>query len=104
MNQDEKKYLAQGIAAVCVRDAWNKGLGDPYSKHEEMRHFMNTVVNRVYTVLLHMDEPDFKRKLATYGSLASGVWNEPEQITGLLDDGFVAQVDRIFSSQETEEN
>jgi hypothetical protein len=95
MNDKDRKYLAQGMAALCVRDTWNNELCEPFSKHEEMKHFMQDVVNRLYSVLLRSDDPDFMRKLALYGSLTENLWGEPEEQTGLLESGLVAQVDRM---------
>ncbi|MGB4056708.1 MAG: hypothetical protein WBK77_01340 [Alphaproteobacteria bacterium] len=104
MDDKDKKFLAQGMAALCVRDTWNNEICEPFSKHEEMRQFMRDVVNRLYSVLLRADDPDFMRKLTLYGSLTDNLYGEPEELKGLLEGEFVAQVDRMALSEQEEGN
>ena len=95
MGIEDKKVIAQGMAALCVMDAWNKDICDPFSKHEEVRAFMQNVVSRLYSVLLHTDDPGFMKKLTLYGSLTKNVWGEPQEVKGLLEGGLVDRVSRM---------
>ena len=103
MKIEDAKDIAGGITALCVQDTWNEEICDPYSKSEEMRRYMKDVMNRVYSVLLRIEDPDFMRKLTMYGSLLSGVWGRPEEVKGLLDEGFVARLDRMAAATQNNE-
>jgi integrase len=61
---------------------------------------MKDVMNRVYSVLLRIEDTDFMRKLTMYGFLLSGVWGRPEEVKGLLDEGFVARPDRMAAATQ----
>lgn len=95
MSHQQKQHIAKGITALCVANAWNDKLGSFHSKPEEMNRFMQETMDRIYSVLLQMDDPDFMRKLALYGSLANNLWGEPKEVAGLLESGFVTDVDRM---------
>jgi hypothetical protein len=103
MNTQREKHIVKGMTALCVANAWNDKLGGSFhSRPEEMNQFMQDVMNRIYTVLLRKDDADFMRKLALYGSLASGLWGEPQEVTGLLESGFVADIDRMGEAEREE--
>lgn len=99
MSDEQKKRLAKGIAALCVANVWSDALGGFHGRPEVDR-FMRDAMNRIYTVLQRMDDPDFLRKLALYGSLSSNLWGEPQEMPGLLESGFVASVDRMSDDEQ----
>jgi hypothetical protein len=103
MKKEDTKDIARGITALCVRDAWNEELCSPHEKSEEMRRYMKDVMNRIYTVLTRVEDPDFMRKLSMYGSLISPFLGKPEEVQGLLDQGLVAQVDRMAAATQNNE-
>lgn len=104
MDNSNKRHIAKGITALCVANVLNKNLGGRFhSKPEEMNRFMQEAMDRIYSVLLRMDDPDFMRKLALYGSLANNLWGEPKEVAGLLESGFVTDVDRMGQKDEQTE-
>jgi hypothetical protein len=63
---------------------------------------MQDVMSRIYSVLLRKNDADFMRKLALYGSLANGLWGEPQEVTELLESGFVADINRMSEAEREE--
>ena len=46
---------------------------------EEMKNFMKAAVDNVYSVLLHLDEPQFMSSLMVMGQSMTSGWGEPEE-------------------------
>jgi hypothetical protein len=57
---------------------WNKlsRLND-----DEMRQLMKEVVNKLYTLLLRLDDVEFVQRMNNYARLMTGHWAEPENLT-----------------------
>jgi hypothetical protein len=109
MNQEIAKHLALGMAVLCVRDTCIEDIhagivphsqaGDfsdakvvtpdgeiPWNRlsrisDDEMREFMKQVVNRIYTLLLRLDEPGFFERMDHYAGRATKAWDEPVNLT-----------------------
>ena len=113
------KQLALALAVVCVRNTGIEDIhsrfepasaaGDfsdvkvvtpygeiPWNKtsrisDEEMRAFMREVVDRLYTSLLRVEDPDFVQRLLRYAERAKRNWDEPQNLidwfTGKFDGG-----------------
>ena len=47
---------------------------------DEMRQLMKEVVNKLYSVLLRLDEPRFVEAVKEYGRLMAGKWDEPQKV------------------------
>jgi hypothetical protein len=47
---------------------------------DEMRLLMKEVVNKIYSVLLRMDDPEFIKRLNRFGKLMAYNWDEPKDI------------------------
>jgi hypothetical protein len=47
---------------------------------DEMRKLMKEVVNKIYTVLLRMDDSEFVERLNQYGKLMAYNWDEPKDL------------------------
>ncbi|CAM6000159.1 unnamed protein product [Sphagnum balticum] len=45
---------------------------------EEMRDLVKDSLNRVYTILLRLDDPEFVKKIGTYTANMTDAWDEPE--------------------------
>jgi hypothetical protein len=109
MDEDIAKRLAFGIALLCVRNTCIEDVhagiepssrtGDfsdvkvvtpcgeiPWDKlsrirNDEMRAFMIEVVDRLYTVLLRLDDPEFVTRMEKYARRSTAAWNEPRNLT-----------------------
>jgi len=46
----------------------------------EMKNLMQEVVNKIYTTLLRLDNPDFFEKLEKYSSPFTAKWDEPKEL------------------------
>jgi hypothetical protein len=108
MNKEEARRMALSMAVYCVRNTFLENLhagiapsskaGDysdvkvvsPYGEipwrrlsrfdDNEMRTLMKEVVNKIYTVLLRMDDPDFIDGLKRWGRLFVRNWDEPQDL------------------------
>jgi hypothetical protein len=108
MKKDDVKRLAISMAVYCVRNTFLEDLhagtvpsskiGDysdvnvvsPYGEipwtnlsrldNDEMRKLMKEVVNKIYTVLLRMDDPEFVEGLNQYGKLMTYNWDKPKDL------------------------
>jgi hypothetical protein len=117
MEEAETKKLALGLAVLCVRNTSIEDIhsgkvpasiaGDysdvqvvtpsreiPWNEasrisDDEMRAFMIQVVDRLYTSLLRMDDPEFIARVSRYGRRATIGWNEPQN----LEDWFTGKYD-----------
>ena len=109
MNEFIAKRLALGIALMCVRNTCIEDIhagvepsseaGDfsdvkavtpfgeitwnnlPRIRDDEMREFMKQVVDRLYTVLLRLDDPEFVERMDQYARRATAKWDEPRNLT-----------------------
>jgi hypothetical protein len=109
MNQEIAKRLALGMAVLCVRNTCIEDIHagiEPHSqardfsdarlvtpdgeipwtklspiRNDEMREFMKQVVDRIYTVLLRLDNPGFVERLDHYALRATKAWDEPKNLT-----------------------
>ena len=109
MDKKQAKQLALGMAVMCVRNTFLEDLhagtgpsskiGDysdvkvisPYGEIEwaklsrisddEMRQLMKEVVNKLYSVLLRLEEPKFVEAVTEYGRLMAGKWDKPQKVT-----------------------
>ena len=108
MNKNAAKQLALGMAVLCVRntsleelhagtipssdarDYSDVKIVSPYGEipwnnvsrisDEEMRQLMKEVVNKIYSVLLRIDDPEFIERLIRFGKRMASNWDEPEDI------------------------
>ena len=53
---------------------------------DEMRLLMKEVVNKVYSVLLRMDDPEFIERLNRFGKRMASNWDEPKAIENFFND------------------
>jgi hypothetical protein len=111
MNEEIAKRLALGIAVLCIRNTCieeihagiepGSQVGDfsdvkivtPYGdiprnnlsriSNDEMREFMKQVVDRIYTVLLRLENPEFVDRLDSYARRTTAAW-DPEKSYGLV--------------------
>ena len=109
MNEVIAKRLALNMALMCVRntciedvhagvepsskagDFSDAKLVTPYGeipwnklsriRNDEMREFMKQVVDRLYTVLLRLDDPAFVDRMDQYARRATAKWDEPRNLT-----------------------
>jgi hypothetical protein len=109
MNEFIAKRLALGMALMCVRNTCIEDIHagvEPTSKagdfsdvkvvtpfgeipwnnlsrigDDEMREFMKQVVDRLYTVLLRLDDPEFVGRMDRYARRATARWDEPRYLT-----------------------
>lgn len=112
MNEVIAKRLALNMALMCVRntciedvhagvepsskagDFSDAKLVTPYGeipwnklsriRNDEMREFMKQVVDRLYTVLLRLDDPAFVDRMDQYARRATAKWDEPRNLTDWL--------------------
>lgn len=84
-DEDQAAFLAKTLAVGCVRNTHieNVHAGDVPLDDENMKIFMKEVVNRLYTILLHLDHPKTLDNLDFFNRYTHG-WDEPE-----LDDKLV---------------
>ena len=108
MEEAEAKQLALGLAVLCVRNTCIEDIhsgavagapaGDfsdvkvvssrgeiPWDatsriSDDEMRCFMIQVVDRLYTSLLRLDDPEFVARVTQYARKATIGWNEPRNL------------------------
>ena len=50
-------------------------------RDDEMRDFMRQVVDRLYTVLLRLGDPEFVERLDNYASRTTAAWDTPKNLT-----------------------
>jgi hypothetical protein len=109
MNEVIAKRLALDMALMCVRNTCiediHAGLepssktGDfsdvkivtPYGeipwselsriRDDEMRQFIKEVVDKLYTVLLRLDDAEFVDRMDQYARRATAKWDEPRNLT-----------------------
>ena len=109
MNEEIAKRLALGIGVLCVRNTCiedihagvepNSQAGDfsdvkvvtphgdiPWNElsritNDEMREFMRQVVDRIYTVLLRLENPEFVDRLDNYARRTTSSWDAPKNLT-----------------------
>lgn len=109
MDQEIAKRLAVSMALLCVRNTCVEDIhagiypasqtGDfsdvrgvtpygeiPWNKlsrisDDEMREFMKQVVDRLYTVLLRLDDADFVERMDQYTRRATVAWDAPKNLT-----------------------
>jgi hypothetical protein len=53
-------------------------------RNEEMRAFMKQVVDRLYTVLPRLDEPEFVERIDQYARRMTRAWDAPNKLTDWL--------------------
>ena len=108
MNEEMAKRLALGMAILCVRNTCIEDLhagiepssqaGDfsdvkvvtPYGeipwnklsriRDDDMRDFMKQVVDRIYTVLLRLDDPEFVERMDNYARRTTAAWDIPNNL------------------------
>jgi hypothetical protein len=108
MNKKEAKQMALGMAVMCVRNTFLEDLHagtvpssktedysdvkvvSPYGEIEwaklsrlssdEMRQLMKEVVNKLYSVLLRLDESQFSEAVKEYGRRRTINWDEPQDV------------------------
>ena len=116
MEKESAKRLALGIALCCVRNTSLENIhagiepdsrsGDfsdvqvvtpdgaiPWNnlsriRNDEMRDLMKEVVNKIYTVLLRLDDPAFVERMDRFTRRATIGWDEPKN----LPDWFTGQM------------
>jgi len=109
MNEFIAKRLTLGMALMCVRNTCIEDIHagvEPSSKagdfsdvkvvtpfgeipwnnlsrirDDEMREFMKQAVDRLYTVLLRLDDPEFVDRMDRYARRATARWDEPRHLT-----------------------
>ena len=108
MNEETARRLATGMAVLCVRNTCIEDIhagiephspaGDfsdvkvvtpageiPWSRlsrmrNDEIREFMKQVVDRLYTVLLRLDDPEFVARMDQYARRLTRAWDEPKNL------------------------
>jgi hypothetical protein len=111
VDKEDAKQLALGMAVLCVRNTSLESLHagtlpstnvpgysdvklvSPYGEipwnhlsrisDDEMRLLMKEVVNKIYSVLLRMDDPEFIERLNRVGKRMACNWDEPKDILRL---------------------
>ena len=112
MDEELAKRLALGMAVLCVRNTCiedihagiepNSQAGDfsdakvvtPYGEipwnrlsrisDHDMRDFMREVVDRIYTVLLRLNDRKFVEAMNNYGGLMTRAWDAPKESADLF--------------------
>jgi hypothetical protein len=107
-DMEAAKRIALGMAVYCVRNTFledlHAGLSPcsatggyanvrvvapdrefPWEQlsrldDNEMRVLMQEVVNKIYTALLRLDDPDFIAKLDSFATTYARNWNEPTDL------------------------
>jgi hypothetical protein len=108
MDEKTAKQLALGLASICVRNTSLENLhagivpasqiGDnsdvfvstpngniPWNQASkitdaEMKQLMIEVVDKIYTVLLRQNDPEFVDKFKSYTARYTSQWDEPKQL------------------------
>jgi hypothetical protein len=112
MDRELAARLAKALAVTCVRNTFLEDLhvgispssqaGDhsdvtvvtPYGEipwknlsrisDEEMKLLMKEVVNKIFTVLIHLGDEEFMLPLLHWAAQESARWDEPELLTGFI--------------------
>ena len=112
MDQEHAARLAKAIAVACMRNTFldnlhagispSSKIGDhsdvevvtPYGKipwmgvsrisDEEMKILMKEVVNKLFTVLIRLEDEAFLSALLNWGALQTAWWDEPEVLSGFI--------------------
>jgi hypothetical protein len=108
VTENDAKQLALGIALRCVRNTFLEDLhaGTPLSSiaedyadvkvvapggeiewtrisrlsNDEMRQLMKEVVNKLYSVLLRLNDPVFVESVKQFGKRGTIGWDEPQDV------------------------
>jgi hypothetical protein len=108
MNQETAKRLAVAMAVLCVRNTSIEDIhagielhspsGDlsdvkvvtpageiPWTRvsrirDDEMRAFMKQVVDRLYTILLRLDDAEFVERIDHYARRMTRAWDAPKNL------------------------
>jgi hypothetical protein len=108
MNEEMARRLALAMALLCVRNTSIEDIHagiEPHSpsgdfadvkvvtpigeipwpkasriRNEEMRKFMQQVVDRLYTVLLQLDDPEFVDRIDRYARRMTRAWDTPKKV------------------------
>jgi hypothetical protein len=109
VNENDAKQLALGIAVKCVRNTFLEQLhagtipssntddysdvkvATPYGEiafrtqlsrisDDEVRHLMMEVVDKLYSVLLRLDDPAFVESVKQFGKRWAAGWDEPKDV------------------------
>jgi hypothetical protein len=108
MNEEIARRLALGMALLCVRNTCIEDVHagiEPHSpsgdfsdvkvvtpvgeipwrnvsriRNDEMRVFMTQVVDRLYTVLLRVDDPEFVERMDQYARRMTRAWGAPKNL------------------------
>jgi hypothetical protein len=109
MNEEMAKRLAVAMAVLCVRNTSIEDIHagiEPHSpsgdfsdvkvvtpigeipwprvsriRDDEMREFIKQVVDRLYTVLLRFDDPQFVERMDQYARRMTRAWDAPKELT-----------------------
>ena len=109
MEKRHAARLAKALALLCVRNTFLEDLhagitpssqaGDysnvkvvspygeiPWSRlsrlsDDEMRRLMKEVVNKLYTVMLRIDDAEFVQRMEAFAGLMTRRWDAPENLT-----------------------
>jgi hypothetical protein len=109
MNEETARRLVIAMAVLCVRNTSIEDVHagiEPHSpagdysdvkvvtpvgeipwphasriRDAEMRAFMKQVVDRLYTVLLRLDEPEFVERIDQYARRMTRAWDAPNKLT-----------------------
>jgi hypothetical protein len=109
MDPEIAKQLALGMAVLCVRNTCIEDIHAGITPHsqagdfsdakvvtpdgeipwnrlsrisdDEMREFMKQVVDRIYTVLLRLDDPEFVERMGHYARRTTKAWDAPKNLT-----------------------
>lgn len=86
-DETQAAFLAKTLAAGCVRNTHieNVHAGDAPLDDENMKTFMKQVVDRLYTILLNLDDPKVLENLDFFLQYTHK-WDEPELVESLLSD------------------
>ena len=112
MNEDIARRLATAMAVHCVRNTSIEDIHagiEPYSasgdfsdvkvvtpvgeipwskvsriRDDEMRAFMKQVVDRLYTVLLRLDDSEFIERIDHYARRMTRAWDAPKNLPDWL--------------------
>lgn len=72
---------------VVVVDAEGRRIPWPEVSHiddDQMRTLMKEIVNRLYTFLIRIDDPEFQARIDRWAAVA-GKWDDPELDQGSID-------------------
>jgi hypothetical protein len=108
MNEETARRLAVAMAVLCVRNTSIENIHagiEPHSpagdcsdvkvvtpageipwpkvsriRDDEMRTFMRQVVDRLYSTLLRLDEPEFIERIDQYARRLTRAWDTPKKV------------------------